>query len=402
MSANSRKAKRLIQLPPYLFVEIDKAKRRAKEEGKPIIDLGIGDPDQGTPQPIVDALSKAAQDSKYHHYALDAGLPQLRRGIAGWMQQRYGVELNPQTEILPLIGSKEGISHLAWALLNPGDAALVPDPGYPLYANTTILAGAEPIAVPLKIENAFLPELDKIPDKAWERSPLMYLNYPNNPTGAACELGLFEEVVDRARKYGTLIAQDAAYSEMCYDGYRAPSILQVPGAKETAIEFHSFSKTFNMTGWRLGWVCGNAEALAALGQMKSNVDSGIFEVVQLAGLEALALGESFIEQSCVAYARRRNCLVQGLRAQGWDAPNPKATFYVWVPVPKGLGSSAEVAKLLLDKADLVVTPGNGFGKFGEGYIRFALTVEETLLEKAVERLAGVEEIAQCFGERQVG
>ncbi len=380
-------AKRLQQLPPYLFVEIDRAKRQALDAGRDIIDLGVGDPDTPTPQPIIEALYEAAQDSSTHHYALDAGMPQLREAIAAWFERRFGVRLDPAKEILPLIGSKEGIAHLPFAFLNPGDVSLVPDPCYPPYRNATILAGGEPWPIPLDAARQFLPDLHGIPGEILKRSKLLFLNYPNNPTAATADLPFFERAVAFARTHRLMLCQDAAYSEMTYDGYRAPSILQVPGAKDVAIEFHSLSKTFNMTGWRIGWACGNAEILAGLAKVKSNVDSGIFVAVQRAGIAALSLPAEHLERMRQLYVGRRDRFVDRLAVAGWQVPRPRATFYIWSPLPSGFASSAACCRWLLDEADIVATPGNGFGVAGEGYVRMTLTVSAERLEAAADRIA---------------
>ncbi len=380
-------AKRLQQLPPYLFVEIDRAKRRALDAGRDIIDLGVGDPDTPTPRPIIEALYEAAQDPSTHRYALDAGMPKLREAIAAWCERRFGVRLDPAKEILPLIGSKEGIAHLPFAFLNPADVSLVPDPCYPPYRNATILAGGEPWPMPLDAARQFLPDLEGIPGEVLKRARLLFLNYPNNPTAATADLPFFERAVAFARTCRLMLCQDAAYSEMTYDGYRAPSILQVPGANEVAIEFHSLSKTFNMTGWRIGWACGNAEILAGLAKVKSNVDSGIFGAVQRAGIAALSLPAEHLERMRQLYVGRRDRFVDRLAVAGWQVPRPRATFYIWSPLPSGFASSAACCRWLLDEADIVATPGNGFGAAGEGYVRMTLTVSAERLEEAAERIA---------------
>lgn len=379
-------AQRLQQLPPYLFVEIDRAKRQAIAAGRDVIDLGVGDPDQPTPRPIIEALSAAAQDSATHRYALDAGMPQLREAIAAWYQRRFGVRLDPAAEILPLIGSKEGLAHLPLAFINPGDAALVPDPCYPPYRNATLLAGGEPHLMPLTAERRFLPDLLAIPDRVLRRVRLLFLNYPNNPTAATADGSFFEQVVAFARRHRLIVCHDAAYSELHFDDERPPSFLQAPGAREVGIEVHSLSKTFNMTGWRIGWACGNAEVIAALAAVKANIDSGIFGAIQRAGIAALSLPSEPLDAMRRLYTERRNRFVAGLRRAGWPAPAPRATFYLWAPLPPGFASSAECCRWLLEAADIVVTPGNGFGPSGEGYVRMALTVPVERLEQAAERI----------------
>lgn len=381
-------SKRLNNLPSYLFLEIDKAKRRARKEGRDIIDLGVGDPDQPTPKHIVEKLYEAAKDPANHHYALDQGLLKLRQSIAAWYKKRFNVELNPETEILPLIGSKEGIAHLPLAFLNAGDYSLVPDPCYPPYKGGTIFAGGKPYLMPLKEENLFLPDLKKIPLSVSKKAKLIYVNYPNNPTSAVCGKGFYEALLEFARKNKIIIASDLAYSEMAYDGFKPMSILEAEGAKDTAIEFHSLSKTYNMTGWRIGWACGNAKLIAALAKVKSNIDSGIFTPIQIAGIAALEGPQDFIKEMCGIYQQRRDVLVDGLRSLGWQVNPPKATFYVWVRIPKA-DNSLKFSSFILEKANIVATPGVGFGKCGEGYIRFALTQPQERIKEAVSRLKSI-------------
>ncbi|MDD4899980.1 MAG: LL-diaminopimelate aminotransferase [Candidatus Omnitrophica bacterium] len=378
-------SKKLETLPPYLFVEIDKAKRKARSEGRDIIDLGIGDPDQPTPKYIIEALYQAAQDPGNHRYALDQGMPALRRAIEGWYNRRFGINLDPDREILPLIGSKEGIAHFPLAFLNQGDYSLVPDPCYPPYKGGTILAGGKPYLMPLLAGNGFLPDLKKIPLSIRKKAKIIYINYPNNPTGATCDKRFFSEVIEFARKNKLIVISDLAYSEMTYDGYCAPSMLEAEGARDIVIEFHSLSKTYNMTGWRIGWACGSEKLVQALAKVKSNIDSGIFSAIQLAGIAALEGPDEEIRKMCDLYQDRRNCLIKGLNALGWQVPFPKATFYVWIKVP-GKTDSIKFAARLLEKANLVVTPGVGFGPAGEGFIRMALTVPVKRIEEALERL----------------
>jgi len=380
--------KRLQQLPPYLFLEIDKAKRKARQEGRDIIDLGIGDPDQPTPQFIIEALYKAAQDPSTHRYALDQGMPALRQGIAAWYRKRFGVSLDPDTEVLPLIGSKEGIAHFPLAFINPGDIALVPDPCYPPYKGGTIFAGGKVCLMPLLHKNDFLPDFKMILASKLKKAKVLYLNYPNNPTGATAGMGFFQEAVDFCRQHNLILLSDLAYSEMCYDGYQPPSVFEAQGAKEVAIEFHSLSKTYNMTGWRVGWACGNKDLVAGLAKVKSNIDSGIFSAIQIAATKALEADDTHIKNMCAMYQGRRDVLIDGLNRLGWKVEKPKATFYVWAKLPRGKTSIAFAAQLL-EKADLVATPGIGFGKYGEGYIRFALTVPEQRIKEAIERLKKV-------------
>ncbi len=378
-----RFSSKLDKLPPYLFAEIDKAKRQAKAEGRDVIDLGIGDPDMPTPDFVISALCEAVKDPANHRYAMDQGMPELREEIARWYLRKFGVQLDPETEILPLIGSKEGIAHLPFAVNDPGEVNLVPDPCYPPYRNASVLAGASVYAMGLREENGFLPELDSIPKDVLNKAKIIYLNYPNNPTSAVADYEFFRKVLDFAEKYDLIVVQDMAYSEIVYDGYKAVSILEVDKDKRRSVEFHSLSKTYNMTGWRIGWVCGNKDVIRALAKLKSNIDSGIFQAIQIAGITALRDGDGHIKEMQAVYKRRRDVLVNGLKELGFDVKPPKATFYVWMKVN---GSSIEFAKRALEKADIVCTPGIGFGAHGEGYVRFALTLGEDRLKVAVERL----------------
>ncbi|MDD5409444.1 MAG: LL-diaminopimelate aminotransferase [Candidatus Omnitrophica bacterium] len=378
-------SKKVQSLPPYLFLEIDKAKRQARQEGRDIIDLGVGDPDQPTPAFIIEALNKASRDPANHRYALDQGMPALRRGIQGWYKRRFNVNLNPDTEILPLIGSKEGIAHFPLAFLNPGDICLVPDPCYPPYKGGTILAGGLPYIMPLLESNHFLPDLKKIPLSVRKKAKMIFVNYPNNPTNACADADFYRQLIEFAAKNKIIIISDLAYSEMTYDGYKAPSLLEFPGARERVIEFHSLSKTYNMTGWRIGWASGNTQLISALAKVKSNIDSGIFSAVQLAGVAAIEGPQDFLKSMCELYQERRDVLVDGLSALGWKAIKPKATFYVWIKIPVKADSISFAAKLLKE-ADIVVTPGVGFGKYGQGYIRMALTVSQERIKEALERI----------------
>lgn len=379
------RSERMKKLAPYLFVEIDKAKKRALDEGRDIIDLGVGDPDIPTPRFIIDALNKAAHDPKTHRYALDQGLPEFREAAAKWYKKRFNVDLNPENEILPLIGSKEGIAHIPLAFVNPGDLVLVPDPCYPPYRSGTIFAGGEVLSMPLIEGHRFLPDLKAINHHLLHKARMLFINYPNNPTGAACDKKFFKDVIDFAAKHNIIVCHDAAYSEIAFDGFKPPSILELDGARDVAVEFHSLSKTFNMTGWRIGFACGNADVINALAKVKSNIDSGIFSAIQKAGVVALENYERHINSVIKVYEERRNILIEGLNSLGWNVQRPKATFYVWTKVPPRY-TSLTFAKALLDKADIVVTPGNGFGEHGEGYIRMALTVDKARLREAAERI----------------
>ncbi|MFC1624578.1 LL-diaminopimelate aminotransferase [Candidatus Omnitrophota bacterium] len=384
-----RLSERLKKLPPYLFVEIDKAKQKAIREGKDIIDLGIGDPDGASPKEVVESLYKAAQDSRNQHYPLDQGILSFRKKIAQWYKKRFGVALSPEKEILVLIGSKEGISHLPLAFVNPGDTSLVPDPCYPPYKTGTILAGGSVYTLPLLEENNFLPDLKSIEKGVLKKSKILYINYPNNPTSSVCEKGFFEDVVLFARKHNLIVAHDAAYSEITFDGYKSSSFLKVEGAKDVGVEFHSLSKTSNMTGFRLGFVCGNEDIIASIARVKSNIDSGAFNAIQIAGITALDIAETYAQEMAEIYRKRRDVLVDGLNAMGWITRKPRATFYVWTRIPKSHRSSLEFSRLVLNETGIVITPGIGFGDSGEGYVRMALTVSEERIQEAVERLKKV-------------
>jgi len=375
-------------LPPYLFVELDRAKRALEAAGKDVIDLGVGDPDLPTPQPIIDRLKQAVDEPANHRYSFTEGISALREAIARWYARRFGVSLDPQTEVLPLLGSKEGIAHLPLALVNPGEAVLVPDPCYPPYRSGTILAGAEVVSLPLLEENRFFPDLGAISQKAARRAKLLFLNYPNNPTAAVATTEQFQETIDFAKEYGWIVVHDAAYSEIAFDGCRPMSFLQLPEAKALGVEFHSLSKTYNMTGWRIGWACGNAQVIAALAQVKTNLDSGIFQPIQWAGIAALDGDQGALQRHVTTYAQRRDLLVDGLATSGWRLPKPAASFYVWARVPTQEPSMAFAARLL-ERAQVVVTPGVGFGPSGEGYVRFSLTAPTERIQEAVTRLSTI-------------
>jgi len=385
MSATFVKAERLQKLPPYLFAEIDRKKKAAIAAGRDIINLGVGDPDKPTPEPIIKSLQSAVEVAPYHQYALDQGAPELRQSIASFMQKRYGVTLDPVTEILPTIGSKEAIAHFPFAVLNPGDFSLVPDPCYPVYRSSTMFAGGEVYSMPLEAKNGFKPDLDSIPEEIWKRARILFLNYPNNPTGAVADLAFFEKVVALAKKHDVVVAQDAAYNEMYFET-PPPSILQVPGARDVSVEFHSLSKTFNMTGWRVGFAVGSAPIVAALGQIKANTDSGIFTAIQMAAKTALDEYETLTPPIRELYRERRDAFVGGLRKLGWDVPLQGATFYVWIPCPAGI-NSMDLCARLLEEANIVTTPGVGFGPSAEGFVRVSLTVDTPRLLEAVDRIS---------------
>jgi len=381
-------AERLEALPPYLFAELDRLKQAEIDRGIDVIPLGIGDPDRPTPQNILDAMHRAIDRPENHRYPSYRGMPSFREAVAEWYADRFNVPLDPATEILSLIGSKEGIGHIPFAFINPGDVVLVPEPGYPVYEIATLLAGGEPYRMPLLKENGFLPNLDGIPSEITKRAKLLFLNYPNNPTAAVAPRSFFEEVVRFAREKEIIVCHDAAYTEMYYDGAKPLSFLEVEGAKEVGVEFHSLSKTYNMTGWRIGFVCGAAPVIAGLGKIKTNLDSGIFQAVQEAGIEALTGDQSAVEGMRRLYQERRDSLIDGLEQAGLTCEPPTATFYLWLPVPAG-HSSTSFTKLLLEEAGVAVTPGSGFGPSGEGYVRFALTVPKERLAEAAERIREV-------------
>ncbi len=382
-------SERLNKLPPYLFAQIDKAKREERAKGADLVDLGIGDPDQPTPKHIIEKLYTAARDPENHHYALDQGMDILREAIKKWYKRRFKVSLSHDKEILPLIGSKEGISHIPLAFINKGDYSLVPDPCYPPYKGGTILAGGIPYILPLKEENEFLPDFSHIPKKVLTKAKFLFLNYPNNPTSAVATISFYKDVVRFAKKHNIIVLHDTAYSEINFDGYKPPSFLEVAGAKDVGVEFHSLSKTYNMTGWRIGWVCGNQKIVAGLAKVKANMDSGIFSAIQIAAVEALSGPQEYVDAMCRLYSQRRDLLIDGLNDLGWQVDKPKATFYVWARLPKKHKSSIKFAKMLLTRAHIVVTPGCGFGDSGEGYVRMALTANEDRIKEAIVRFKKV-------------
>ena len=379
-----RVARRVANLAPYLFAELDRKVAERRAQGVDVISLGVGDPDQPTPEHVVAALQEAAADPATHRYPSYYGMPEFRRVIAQWFAGRFGVELDPDTEVLPLLGSKEGLAHLTFAFVDDGAEALVPDPGYPVYETATALAGGTPIALPLTEERRFLPHFDDAAISA--RTSMVWLNYPSNPTGAVAELSDFERAVEVARERDLLLAHDAAYSEITFDGYVAPSVLQVPDAREVAIEFHSLSKGFNMTGWRVGFAVGSAEAIGALATLKTNLDSGVFDAIQRAGIAALSGPQDHLDGLRAMYQKRRDLVVGTLNRLGWDLEPPLGSIYVWLPTPEGQ-PSADFAGLLLDRAGVVVAPGRGYGAAGEGYVRISLTVPDDRLAEAMDRIA---------------
>ena len=387
-----RLARRIAEVPPYLFAELDRRRAEAAARGIDVIPLGIGDPDLPTPAAVVAALRAACAVPANQRYPDYEGSAAFRRGAAAYMGRRFGVALDPAAppdgQVLALIGAKEGLSHLVWALCDPGDVVLCPDPGYPVYATHTRFCGGEPYRLPLLPDRGFLPDLDAVPPEVARRAKLLFLNYPNNPTAATADLAFFEQAVAFCRRHDILLAHDNAYAEIGYDGYLAPSVLQVPGAADIAVEFHSLSKPFNMTGWRIGFCCGNRAAIAALGIVKNNTDSGPFTAIQEAALAALELPRTILDQQLAVYARRRDLLVEALRRAGIAAPRPRATIYLWCPVPAG-ETSAGFAARLLEQTGVFVTPGTGYGTHGEGFFRISLTCPEARLEEAARRIAAL-------------
>jgi LL-diaminopimelate aminotransferase len=377
---------RLDRLPPYLFAELERKIAERKAVGIDVISLGIGDPDTPTPQLVVDALAQAAADGGTHQYPSNRGRAEYREAIADFYSRRFGVALDPETEIVPALGAKECIFNLNLAFLDPGSVALAADPGYPVYTGGPLIAGAESVLMPLVPELGFVPDLDAIPAQARVDARLMYLNYPNNPTGAVAPAGFFERVVEFARAHDILVVHDASYTETTFDGYVAPSFLETPGAKDVGIEVFSLSKGYNMTGWRTAAVVGNADAVAAYWKLKTNIDSGMFEAVQLAAVAALSeQGDAIAREMSAVYARRRDLVVDALQAIGVEVRSPKGTIYVWAPVPEG-HSSASYCELVLEQSAVVVSPGGAYGPNGEGFFRISLTLPDERLAEAMERL----------------
>ena len=378
-------AKRLNRLPPYLFVEINQKIAELRAMGEEVISFAVGDPDLPTPSHIIECMCQAAQNPANHRYPETAGLPELRQAIAAWYEKRFGVTLNPSKEVLPLIGSKEGIGHMALCLIEPGDLALVPDPSYPPYFLGTVLAGGEPYFMPLKEDNYFMPDFESVPGDVADKAKLMWLNYPNNPTGAIASLDFFEKAVHFAQQHDLVICHDAPYTEVAFDGYKPPSFMQIPGAKKRGVEFHSLSKTYHMTGWRIGMMVGNADIVNALFKVKSNLDSGVPQAIQYAAVEALRGSQEHITEHNASLQRRRDKLLKAIRKIGLKARTPEATFYIWAKIPKGY-TSIDFTKKLLAEAGIAVTPGIGYGEEGEGYVRFSLTISDECLEQGINRL----------------
>lgn len=378
-------AERIRTLPPYLFAAIDDMKRKAIERGMDIINLGIGDPDLPTPEPIIESLRREAGNPKHHQYPSYDGMLSFRTAVADWYQRRFGVTLDPKTEVVTLIGSKEGIGHIPLAFIDPGDIVLVPSPGYPVYPVATSFAGGISYTMPLTKENGFLPDLSGIPKDIAQKAKMMFLNSPNNPTSVVASKEFFQQVADFAQEHQIIVCHDAAYSEIYYDDKRPASFLEATGAKDVGVEFHSLSKTYNMTGWRIGFAVGRKEVIAGLGKVKTNIDSGVFQAIQEAGIIALQLDDSVTEGLRTIYQERRDVLVPGLKSMGLELDSPPAAFYVWIGVPKGFTSASFTAHLI-EKAGIVTTPGNGFGDPGEGYIRMTVTTTKEKLAEAVERM----------------
>lgn len=382
------RAARLKVLPPYLFAAIDRKKNELKQKGVDLVDLGIGDPDIPTAPHIVKALQEAAVRPSNHRYPSYEGMLSFRTAAAGWFKKRFGVDLDPKTEVLSLIGSKEGIGHMVLAYCDPGDVVIATEPGYPVYKIGTIFSGGQIHELPLLEKNNFLPDLSSVPAEVLKKAKLFFFNYPNNPIGAVTTPAFMEEAVAFCRRHNIILCHDAAYTEVVFDKYTSPSVMQIPGAKDISIEFHSLSKTYCMTGWRIGFAVGNRDLIAGLGAIKTNLDSGVFQAVQEAGIAALTGDQSHVSKNNEIVRRRRDLLVSALRSAGWDAKAPQATYYLWVRTPGGL-SSAECVDRVLSEAAVVITPGTGFGPSGEGYVRFSLTAPDDRIAEAARRLRQV-------------
>lgn len=386
---NIKPSKVIETLPPYLFSRINELKLEAYEKKLDVIDLGMGNPDMPTPKHIVERLCDTViNHPRTHRYPQAKGMPRFRRSVSQWLKNRFDIDFNPDSEILALIGSKEGIAHLCMTYLNPGDCVLVCDPAYPVHFNGVILARGRVYSLPLLEKNNYLPELHKVPSSVLKKSKILFLNYPNNPTGAICDKEFLKDAVEFAKKNNILLVYDNAYSEITFDGYKAPSIFEIDGAREVAIEFHSFSKTFNMAGWRVGWACGDEKLLKPLEKFKSFLDYGVPTFIQLAAACALESSQECVKQQCEIYARRRDKVVNGLKKLGWDVSSPKATMYVWAKLPKKFQKlgSLKFCEELLKKTGVVFAPGIGFGKHGEGYVRIALVTHDNRFHDMLLRL----------------
>ena len=384
----TKPASRVEKIPPYLFARIDKKKAEARSRGIDLIDFGIGDPDIPTPQNIVERMKEAVADPKNHQYPSYEGMFDFRKAVADWYLKRFGVELDPVTQVVTLIGSKEGIAHIPWAYIENGDVALIPSPGYPVYKIMTLLAGGTPHIMPLTEENRYLPRFDFIPEEVLRKAKLMFINYPNNPTGAHADDETYTRALDIAAKYDILVCHDAAYSEIAYDGYNPRSILEFDKDKKYSVEFHSLSKTYCMTGWRIGFAVGNTDAIYNLGKLKTNIDSGVFQAIQYAGIEALTGNQDSVAEMKRTFQKRRDLVVDGLQSVGVTVERPRATFYIWAKVPKGY-NSADFCEKMIEEAGIVVTPGSGFGEEGEGYFRISITINEERIREAIKRLKGL-------------
>jgi LL-diaminopimelate aminotransferase len=381
-------SEKLKKLPPYLFIEIDKKKKEAIKKGADIISLGVGDPDLPTPEHIVKSMQESVEKPANHQYPFGAGLLSYRQAVCDWYKKRFSINLNVE-EVCALIGSKEGIGHIHLGFINPGDVVLIPEPGYPVYNTGTIFTDGVPYFMPLIEKNNFLPDLDAIPKEIAKKSKLIFVNYPNNPTAAVAPKEFYVKLIQFAKDNNIIVAADAAYCQIYYDENEKPlSFLELPGAKDVGVEFGSLSKTYNMTGWRIGWVCGNKEIVSGVLKVKDNYDSGVFQAVQEAAITALSSCQDCVENNRKIYKERRDVLVEGLKKLGWEVSLPKASFYVWAKVPKGY-TSAHVVEKLLDEVAIVCTPGNGMGKSGEGYVRFALTVSVSRINEAIERISKI-------------
>ncbi len=380
-------ASRVQHLPPYLFASIDRMKQKAIDKGIDLIDLSIGDPDLPTPSLIVKAMKKAVESPVHHRYPSYEGMLSFRKSVALWYKKRFGVTLDPHVEVLSLIGSKEGIGHIPLAFVNPGDIVLVPSPGYPVYATGTLFAGGQSYMMPLREENNFLPDLERIPKRVLRKAKLIFVNYPNNPTSATAPVKFFKDLIRIASQYNIIVCHDASYTEI-YFGKRPLSFMQIPGAKRIGIEFHSLSKTYNMTGWRIGFAVGNRKVLDGLGKIKTNLDSGVFQAIQEASIAALRMDNRALARIRNTYKTRRDILYKGFKRLGLHALNPDATFYIWVKVPPHYNSMNFVTQMV-SKAGVLATPGNGFGDAGEGYVRFALTAPDNRIQEAVERIGTI-------------
>ncbi len=379
-------ANRISQVPPYLFVQISRKIAEKRAEGIDVISFGIGDPDMPTPAVVTDALREAALEPSNHRYPESEGLPEFRQAVAAWYNRRFGVSLDPETEVLSLIGAKEGIGHASLCFIDPGDVALVPNPGYPVYAVGTLFAGGESYALPLLEKNGWLPDLDAIPKDVAGKARVMWLNYPNNPTGATAELDYFEKVVAFAKQHDVAVMHDACYTEVAYDGYKPPSFLQASEAKDVGLEFHSLSKTYNMTGWRIGMAAGNPDMIRSLMIVKSNLDSGVPQAIQRMGIEALSGALDSVDERNAVYQRRRDRVITVLRGIGLRVEPPRASLYIWARVPDGY-TSADFSERLLEERDILVSPGTGYGRYGEGYVRLSLTVPDDDFERALDRIS---------------